>query len=53
MKTRLQSQARAGETVYKGVADGLRKILVEEGSKGKSKSVCGLIPALFKGGIAR
>jgi solute carrier family 25 aspartate/glutamate transporter 12/13 len=42
VKTRLQSQARAGETVYKGVLDGLRKIGIEEGPK-----------ALFKGGIAR
>ncbi|KAK1926724.1 putative mitochondrial inner membrane protein [Papiliotrema laurentii] len=42
VKTRLQTQARAGETVYKGVADGLRKISIEEGPK-----------ALFKGGIAR
>jgi hypothetical protein len=31
----LQTQARAGETVYKGVFDGLRKISVEEGAKGK------------------
>ena len=42
VKTRLQSQARAGETVYKGVFDGLRKILQEEGPK-----------SLFKGGLAR
>ncbi|EIW72497.1 hypothetical protein TREMEDRAFT_41792 [Tremella mesenterica DSM 1558] len=42
VKTRLQSQARAGQTVYKGVVDGFSKILTEEGPK-----------ALFKGGIAR
>lgn len=42
VKTRLQSQARAGETVYKGVVDGFRKIAQEEGVK-----------ALYKGGIAR
>ncbi|WVQ82660.1 hypothetical protein IAT38_004792 [Cryptococcus sp. DSM 104549] len=42
VKTRLQSQARAGQTVYKGVLDGVRKILAEEGVK-----------ALFKGGLAR
>ncbi|ORY32278.1 putative mitochondrial inner membrane protein [Naematelia encephala] len=42
VKTRLQSQARAGETVYKGVLDGLRKIAQEEGPK-----------ALYKGGLAR
>lgn len=36
IKTRLQSQARAGQTVYKGVVDGLRKIAQEEGVKGKS-----------------
>lgn len=34
VKTRLQSQARKGETVYKGVVDGLRKIAAEEGPKG-------------------
>lgn len=42
IKTRLQSQARAGQTVYKGFFDGFRKILQEEGVK-----------ALYKGGIAR
>jgi solute carrier family 25 aspartate/glutamate transporter 12/13 len=34
VKTRLQSQARAGETIYKGVIDGFRKILQEEGVRG-------------------
>ncbi|WWC58629.1 uncharacterized protein I303_101173 [Kwoniella dejecticola CBS 10117] len=33
VKTRLQSQARAGQTVYKGPVDGFRKILQEEGVK--------------------
>ncbi|WWD17746.1 hypothetical protein CI109_102187 [Kwoniella shandongensis] len=42
VKTRLQTQARAGQTVYKGVSDGIRKILQEEGVK-----------ALYKGGLAR
>ncbi|KAK4683810.1 hypothetical protein P7C73_g6410, partial [Tremellales sp. Uapishka_1] len=42
IKTRLQSQQRAGQTVYKGVVDGFRKIYQEEGTK-----------ALFKGGLAR
>ncbi|KAL1408030.1 mitochondrial aspartate-glutamate transporter agc1 [Vanrija albida] len=42
IKTRLQSQQRAGQTVYKGFFDGFRKILQEEGVK-----------ALYKGGIAR
>ena len=35
VKTRLQSQARAGQTVYRGVTDGFRKILAEEGPKGE------------------
>nr|XP_018999580.1 solute carrier family 25 (mitochondrial aspartate/glutamate transporter), member 12/13 [Kwoniella mangroviensis CBS 8507]OCF63041.1 solute carrier family 25 (mitochondrial aspartate/glutamate transporter), member 12/13 [Kwoniella mangroviensis CBS 8507] len=42
VKTRLQSQARAGQTVYKGVVDGFTKILQEEG-----------VRALYKGGLAR
>ncbi|KAL7424767.1 mitochondrial aspartate-glutamate transporter agc1 [Cryptotrichosporon argae] len=42
VKTRLQSQARAGQTVYKGVLDGLATVYREEGLR-----------ALFKGGIAR
>ncbi|WWC66402.1 uncharacterized protein I206_100304 [Kwoniella pini CBS 10737] len=42
VKTRLQTQARAGQTVYKGPVDGFRKILQEEGVK-----------ALYKGGLAR
>ncbi|WVR06016.1 hypothetical protein IAU60_003044 [Kwoniella sp. DSM 27419] len=42
VKTRLQTQARAGQTVYKGVVDGFQKILQEEGVK-----------ALYKGGLAR
>ncbi|WVN89861.1 uncharacterized protein L203_105091 [Cryptococcus depauperatus CBS 7841] len=42
VKTRLQSQARAGQTIYKGIADGLLKIFQEEGLK-----------SLFKGGLAR
>ncbi|AAW42258.1 mitochondrial inner membrane protein, putative [Cryptococcus deneoformans JEC21] len=42
VKTRLQSQARAGQTVYKGIIDGLSKIFREEGLR-----------TLFKGGLAR
>ena len=42
IKTRLQSQARAGETVYKGTVDAFRTILREEGPR-----------ALFKGSLAR
>ena len=42
VKTRLQTQARAGHTIYNGVFDGFRKILAEEGPR-----------ALFKGGLAR
>jgi len=42
VKTRLQTQARAGQTVYKGVTDGFKTILKEEG-----------VRALYKGGIAR
>lgn len=42
VKTRLQTQARAGQTVYKGVIDGFVTIAREEGPR-----------ALFKGGIAR
>lgn len=34
VKTRLQSQARAGQTVYKGIVDGLSKIFREEGLRG-------------------
>ncbi len=34
VKTRLQSQQRAGQTVYKGVVDGIQKIYQEEGMKG-------------------
>ncbi len=34
VKTRLQSQQRAGQTVYNGIFDGLRKIFQEEGLKG-------------------
>jgi solute carrier family 25 aspartate/glutamate transporter 12/13 len=41
-KTRLQSQARAGETVYKGTIDAIRTIAREEG-----------VSALFKGGVFR
>ena len=37
VKTRLQSQAKAGQTVYKGVLDGFRKILSEEGVRGEYK----------------
>jgi len=42
VKTRLQSEARKGDTHYKGVLDALRKIPAEEG-----------FAALFKGGPAR
>ncbi|TXT09606.1 uncharacterized protein COLE_03540 [Cutaneotrichosporon oleaginosum] len=42
VKTRLQTQARAGQTVYKGVIDGFVTIAREEGAR-----------ALFKGGLAR
>jgi solute carrier family 25 aspartate/glutamate transporter 12/13 len=42
VKTRLQTQARAGQTVYKGVMDGFKTILKEEG-----------VRALYKGGLAR
>ncbi|GAA6035274.1 hypothetical protein JCM8097_008793 [Rhodosporidiobolus ruineniae] len=42
IKTRLQSEARKGESTYKGVGDAFRKILKEEG-----------FTALFKGGPAR
>lgn len=42
IKTRLQTQARAGQTVYKGVVDGFKTILREEG-----------VRALYKGGLAR
>ncbi|GAA6000422.1 citrin [Rhodotorula paludigena] len=42
IKTRLQSEARKGETHYKGIGDAFRKILAEEGAA-----------ALFKGGPAR
>ncbi|BEI94504.1 uncharacterized protein CcaverHIS019_0700760 [Cutaneotrichosporon cavernicola] len=42
VKTRLQSQSRAGQTVYKGFIDGFFTIAREEGPR-----------ALFKGGIAR
>ncbi|GAA5853507.1 hypothetical protein JCM8547_002486 [Rhodosporidiobolus lusitaniae] len=42
IKTRLQTEARKGESTYKGVADAFRKILAEEGPR-----------ALFKGGPAR
>lgn len=41
-KTRLQSQARAGETVYKGTIHAIKTIMVEEGPR-----------ALFKGGLFR
>lgn len=41
-KTRLQSQARAGETQYRGLAHAIRTILVEEGPR-----------ALFKGAMFR
>ncbi|BGP12981.1 hypothetical protein JCM10213_006619 [Rhodosporidiobolus nylandii] len=42
IKTRLQTEARKGESTYKGVGDAFRKILKEEGPR-----------ALFKGGPAR
>ncbi|KAG0664788.1 mitochondrial aspartate-glutamate transporter agc1 [Rhodotorula mucilaginosa] len=42
IKTRLQSEARKGETHYRGIGDAFRKILSEEGAA-----------ALFKGGPAR
>lgn len=42
VKTRLQTEARKGETHYKGLLDALRKIPAEEG-----------FGALFKGGLAR
>ncbi|GAA5844177.1 hypothetical protein JCM5353_005892 [Sporobolomyces roseus] len=42
IKTRLQTEARKGESTYKGVGDAFRKILSEEGPR-----------ALFKGGPAR
>lgn len=42
VKTRLQVEARKGESNYKGLIDAFRKILAEEGPK-----------ALFKGGPAR
>ncbi|GAA5896891.1 citrin [Sporobolomyces salmoneus] len=42
IKTRLQTEARKGESTYKGVTDAFRKILAEEGPR-----------ALFKGGPAR
>ncbi|GAA5988371.1 hypothetical protein JCM11641_005452 [Rhodosporidiobolus odoratus] len=42
IKTRLQTEARKGESTYKGVGDAFRKILTEEGPR-----------ALFKGGPAR
>ncbi|KAM0793053.1 hypothetical protein ACM66B_000540 [Microbotryomycetes sp. NB124-2] len=42
VKTRLQSEARKGETNYKGVLDAFRKIASEEGAR-----------ALYKGGLAR
>ncbi|GAA5831440.1 hypothetical protein JCM11251_004025 [Rhodosporidiobolus azoricus] len=42
IKTRLQTEARKGETHYKGVGDAFRKILSEEGFR-----------ALYKGGPAR
>ncbi|BGO96854.1 mitochondrial aspartate-glutamate transporter agc1 [Rhodotorula toruloides] len=42
IKTRLQTEARKGESTYKGVVDAFRKILNEEGAR-----------ALFKGGPAR
>ncbi|BGP44982.1 mitochondrial aspartate-glutamate transporter agc1 [Rhodotorula kratochvilovae] len=42
IKTRLQSEARKGESTYKGIGDAFRKILREEGAA-----------ALFKGGPAR
>ncbi|SCV68860.1 BQ2448_981 [Microbotryum intermedium] len=42
IKTRLQTEARKGETHYKGVPDAFKKILAEEGPR-----------ALYKGGLAR
>jgi len=42
VKTRLQVEARKGESNYKGLVDAFRKILAEEGPR-----------ALFKGGPAR
>jgi len=42
IKTRLQVEARTGQTNYNGVVDAFRKILSEEGPR-----------ALFKGGLAR
>ena len=42
IKTRLQVQARKGDTVYNGIMDAFSKILREEGPK-----------AFFKGGVAR
>ena len=42
VKTRLQSQARAGQTVYNGVFDGFRKILAEEGPRGEQGSLSGV-----------
>ena len=42
IKTRLQSEARKGESHYNGIRDCFTKILAEEGPR-----------ALFKGGLAR
>ncbi|KAL8286743.1 hypothetical protein RQP46_004271 [Phenoliferia psychrophenolica] len=42
IKTRLQTEARKGESNYKGIGDAFRKILAEEGPR-----------ALYKGGPAR
>lgn len=42
VKTRLQVEARKGESHYKGLVDAFKKILREEGPR-----------ALFKGGLAR
>ena len=42
IKTRLQVQARKGDTIYNGIMDASVKIMREEGPK-----------AFFKGGIAR
>ncbi len=42
IKTRLQVQARKGETVYNGIMDAAVKIMKEEGPR-----------AFYKGGIAR
>ena len=36
IKTRLQTQARAGQTTYKGLIDAFRKISLEEGPRGQS-----------------